>query len=483
MAKEQQTRLEKLEELKKTGINPYPSATALHQEILEIRKLKEGKVTAVGKIISLRSHGKSTFLDLKDEFGQIQVYFKIDEVGEDNYKNLDLMDAGDYLEVTGTLFTTHAGELTILAKTYKLLSKTLLPLPDKWYGLKDTEIRYRKRFLDLLINEKAKENLMIRSKIITALRNFMDSHGFVEVETPILQPLHGGAAAKPFSTKYNILDQEMFLRIAPELYLKRLVVGGFERVYEIGKNFRNEGLSHMHNPEFTMMEFYWAYQNYNGLMEFTEELISHLVQDVKGSLKIEYQGQQLDFNPPFKRITFSDLIKENCDIDIYAYPDFESLKKEVENKNIELNFKEITTWPKLVDELYKKVARPKIIQPTFLIDYPIVLKPLAKAHADKPEIAENFQFVVGGGIELINAYSEQNDPIEQEKMFQEQAELKKKGYEEGESVDENFIEALKYGLPPTAGWGMGIERIAMLLTDQYSIKEVIPFPTLKNIKD
>lgn len=482
MAEEQQTRLEKLETLKKAGINPYPSGVAIHREIAEIRKLKEGEVTAVGKIISLRSHGKSTFLDLKDEFGQIQIYFKIDEIGEENYKNLDLLDAGDYLEVTGTLFTTHMGELTVLGKTYKLLSKTLLPLPDKWYGLKDTEIRYRKRFLDLIINEKAKENLMTRSKIITALRSFMDSHGFMELETPILQPLHGGAAAKPFKTQYNILDQEMYLRIAPELYLKRLVVGGFEKVYEIGKNFRNEGLSHMHNPEFTMMEFYWAYQNYVGLMEFTEELISHLVQEIKGSLKIEYQGQEIDFNPPFKRISFSGLIKEDSGIDIYAYPEFEDLKKEVEAKNIELNFKEITTWPKLVDELYKKMVRPKIIQPTFLIDYPIVLKPLAKAKADNPEIAENFQFVVGGGIELINAYNEQNDPVQQEKMLRDQMELKKKGYEEGENVDENFIEALKYGLPPTAGWGMGIERLAMILTDQYSIKEVIPFPTLKNLK-
>lgn len=479
---EEASRLEKLEILKGKGINPYPSLAIKRQTISKARKQKNGTVEVAGKIISLRNHGKSTFADLVDESAKLQLYFKWDNLGEKNYRDLNLLDSGDYLQIKGDLFTTHAGELTVEVKEYNILAKSLLPIPDKWYGLRDTEIRYRKRFLDLIINEKTRENLRIRSKIVSKLRRFMEENGFMEVETPILQAIPGGAAAKPFKTKYNILDQEMYLRIAPELYLKRLIVGGFEKVFEIGKNFRNEGLSHMHNPEFTMIEFYWAYQNYKGLMDFTEELISDLVIKIKGSIKISYQGNNIDFTPPFNRIKFVDLIREHCGINIEKDVDFEALKNEVIAKNIDLNFKEITTWPKLVDELYKKVARPKIVQPTFLIEYPIVLKPLAKAKADNLQLAENFQLVVGGGVELINAYNEQNDPIEQEKKFREQAELKKEGYDEAENIDENFLEALKYGMPPTAGWGMGIERLAMILCDQYSIKEVIPFPTLKNLK-
>ncbi|MDD3774094.1 MAG: lysine--tRNA ligase, partial [Patescibacteria group bacterium] len=382
MKKEEASRLEKLENLKNEGINPYPSVALNCGSIANVREKKEGEVIIAGKIISLRSHGKSTFADLEDESAKIQLYFKLDNLGEKKYQDLSLLDAGDYIQVKGDLFSTHAGELTVEIKEFSILAKSLLPIPDKWYGLKDTEIRYRKRFLDLIINDNARNNLRIRSKIVSSLRSFMEKNNFIEIETPVLQPIPGGAAAKPFKTKYNILGQDMYLRIAPELYLKRLIVGGFERVYEIGKNFRNEGLSHMHNPEFTMMEFYWAYQNYESLMDFTEKLVSNLVKEIKGKLKITYQGEEIDFKPPYKRVKFIDLIRDHCGIDLEKSSDFESLKKEVLSKNIDLNFKEISTWPKLADELYKKVARPKIMQPTFLIDYPSVLKPLAKAKAE-----------------------------------------------------------------------------------------------------
>jgi len=308
----------------------------------------------------------------------------------------------------------------------------------------------------------------------------MNKSGFVEVETPVLQMIPGGAAAKPFITHYNILKQDMYLRISPELYLRRMVVGGFEKVFEIGKNFRNEGLSHMHNPEFTMMEFYWAYQDYRGLMEFTQDLISTVIKNTKKSLEVEYQGDIINFAPPYRIVSFRDLVMTDCGIDIFKYPDFDSLKKEVNKKGIELDFKSITVWVKLVDELYKKVSRPKIVEPIFLVDHPIELTPLAKAHDNNPRIAQRFQLVCGKGIELINAYTELNDPLEQEKRFSEQVKMSKQGWDESAMMDQDFVEALKYGLPPTAGWGMGIERIAMLLTDNYSIKEVIPFPTLKN---
>jgi lysyl-tRNA synthetase class 2 len=483
---EAQSREEKLENIIKAGINPYPSKSSRSTNIKEAKKSKD-KITIAGKIISIRSHGKSTFMDIQDETGLIQIYFKFDAVGEENYQFLKNIDAGDYIEATGDVFKTKSGEITLAASGYKILSKTILPVPDKWSGLKDTELRFRKRFLDLIINPEVRQNLETRSKIIDSLRSYLKKNGFIEVETPILQPIPGGASAKPFVTHFNILKQDMYLRIAPELYLKRLIVGGFEKVFEIGRQFRNEGLSHMHNPEFTSIEFYWAYQDYESLMKFTEDLISTAVQDACGKLKITYQENELNFTPPYPKITFDALIEKDCGINIYQYPEFEDLKKEVVKKKIDLNFKDIKVWPKLVDELYKKVSRPKIIQPIFVIDHPLVLVPLAKAKEDPacrqagiPQKSQTFQLVCAGGIELLKAYTEQNDPKEQEERFKEQVKLSKAGWDESNMMDENFIEALKYGLPPTAGWGMGIERFAMILTNQYSIKEVIPFPTLKN---
>lgn len=478
--KEAETREDKLQNFIAAGINPYPSGSKKTLNILEARKSKE-KVTIAGKIISIRSHGKSTFMDVQDETALIQVYFKLDTVGEEDYNFLKNFDVGDYIEATGEIFKTKTEEITLGVSKYRILAKTLLPLPDKWYGLKDTELRYRKRFLDMLINPEVRKNIEIRSKLIDSLRCFLKENGFIEVETPILQSIPGGASAKPFVTHYNILKQDMYLRIAPELFLKRLVVGGFEKVFEIGRQFRNEGLSHMHNPEFTSVEFYWAYQDYESLMKFTEKLISNTVKEVCGKTKITYQENELNFAPPFPRITFDALIEKDCGINIYQHPEFEDLKKEVIKNKIDLNFKDIKVWPKLVDELYKKVSRPQIIQPIFVIDHPLDLVPLAKAKEDEPQKSQTFQLVCAGGLELIKAYTEQNDPKEQEKRFLEQVKLSEAGWDESNMMDENFVEALKYGLPPTAGWGMGIERFAMILTNQYSIKEVIPFPTLRNL--
>ena len=478
---EKQTRAEKLRNIIKAGVNPYPSHVKKNSSISDAKKNK-GKVTIAGKIVSIRSHGKSTFMDVQDESALMQIYIKFDSVGEEKYIFLKNFDIGDYIESTGEVFKTKTGEITLAVSNYTLLAKTLLPLPDKWYGLKDTELRYRKRFLDLIINPEVKKNLEIRSKLTDALRSFMRDNGFIEVETPILQAIPGGASAKPFVTHYNILKQDMYLRIAPELFLKRLIVGGFEKVFEIGRQFRNEGLSHMHNPEFTSMEFYWAYQNYESLMKFTEKLVSFAIKQVCRKTKIKYQNNELNFSPPYPRITFDALIEKDCGINIYQFPKFEDLKKEVQKKKIDLNFKDIKVWPKLVDELYKKVSRPKIIQPIFVIDHPLVLVPLAKAKDDEMQKSQTFQLVCGGGFELLKAYTEQNDPAEQEKRFKEQVKLSKAGWDESNMMDENFVEALKYGLPPTAGWGMGIERFAMILANQHSIKEVIPFPTLKNTK-
>jgi len=478
MEKENEIRLEKLNNLTNMGIEAYTSTTLREKNISEIRENIGKSYWIAGKVVSLRDHGKSTFADLKDESNQIQIYFKSD-ILEKKYEILNHLDIGDYLEVHGEIFVTHVGETTVKVDDFKILTKSLLPLPDEWYGFKDTDLRYRKRFVDLLSNPQVKKNIETHSKIISCLRSFMQKEGFIEVETPILQPIPGGAAAKPFITHYNILDADFYLRVSPELYLKRLIVGGFEKIFEVGRCFRNEGLSHMHNPEFTMFEFYWAYKDYEFLMSFTEKMLSETIENIKGSFEIEYQGGKIDFSPSYPRIVLSDLIKKDTGIDITKFNEFESLKNEIQNKEIKLDYSEIKVWTKLVDELYKKVSRPKLIQPTFIIDHPIELSPLAKEKDDNPKLTQRFQLVCGGGMEIVNAYSELNDPIDQEKRIAEQLKMRKAGWNESERLDGNFIEALKYGMPPTAGWGMGIDRFTMLLTDQYSIKEVIAFPALK----
>lgn len=478
---EAEVRLEKLEELRKLGINPYPSLTPEHEPIEHVRKLGEGKDAATaGRIESIRLHGKLAFVDLVDPESKIQLFFSKSEVSEDKFKLLSLLDNGDYIWLTGELFTTKAGELTIKVKDFQLLSKSLLPIPTSWQGLEDVETRYRQRALDFKINPEARKIIHTRSQLIAGVRAFLDRHGFTEVQTPALQPIPGGAAAKPFITHYHALDGDYYLRIAAELYLKRLVVGGFERVYDICTDFRNEGLSHMHSPEFMMCEFYWAYQDYKGLVAITQQMIQELVKKVHGKLTFTYQNQELDFSNDFAIKKYVDIIKEDTGLDVLELNTFDKLKKAVNAKKIKFEGQKIKVWSELVDELFKKISRPKIIQPTFVIDYPVELQPLAKKHRDDPRLAEQFQLVLAGGLELVKAYSELNDPLDQEARFKEQVKMGEQGWDEAQMMDDNYIEALKFGMPPTAGWGMGIERLTMILTNQHSIKEVIPFPTLRS---
>lgn len=476
---EKEIRLDKLSQLQEMGVDPYPAVTPKHIDMVLARQKKEGDHEAVaGRIIAIRQHGKSTFIDLFQDDQKLQIYFKLDELGQ-LYELINLLDNGDYLWVEGEFFITKAGELSLKAKKFQLLSKSLLPIPDAWQGLEDVETRYRSRSLDLKINSEAHKIILIRSQVIAQIRNYFEKHGFIEVTTPVLQPIPGGAAAKPFITHYNALDCDFYLRISKELYLKRLVVGGFERVFEIGPDFRNEGLSFMHNPEFTMCEAYWAYQDYRGFLQATQQLIQELVKNVHGTLAFEYQGHTLDFNGQFPVKKYVDVIKEDTGLDITELSTFDSLSNAIKDKGITFENQNIKVWSELVDELFKKVSRPKIIQPTFIIDYPVVLQPLAKKHRDNNNLAEQFQLIAGGGFELVKAYSELNDPIDQEKRFREQMKMGEAGWEEAQILDENYIEALKFGMPPTAGWGMGIERLVMLLTNQHSIKEVLPFPTLR----
>jgi len=476
---ESQIRLEKYQELKKSGVEVFPSDTPEHIALSQAKKLSEGKkVAIVGRIVGLRTHGKIAFLDLFEDEEKIQVFV---DAQQPFFETIKLLDSGDYLYVKGQLFLTKAGELTVKAQKLQLLAKALLPIPESWQGLSDIETRYRQRALDFKVNPVAREIIKKRSHVIRLMRAFLDNLDFIEIQTPILQAIPGGASAKPFITRYNTLEADFYLRIAPELYLKRLITGGFERVYEIGPSFRNEGLSHMHNPEFTTCEFYWAYQNYLGLMTVSQKMVQELVKKVTGSLKISYQKQEVDFSGDFTVERYSELIEKETGLNIDRLDTFAKLKTAVKEKKITFENQDIKVWSELVDELFKKVVRPKIVQPTFVIDYPISTTPLAKTKTDNPQYAQRFQLILAGGFELINAYSELNDPIEQEERFREQMKMKKEGWAEAQVLDENYIEALKYGMPPTAGWGLGIDRLVMILTDQYSIKEVIPFPTLRPI--
>ncbi len=478
------TRVERLGALAKLGIDPYPSASKRTHTIIDLEdnlsKLKKDKkITIVGRIRSIRGHGGSTFAHLEDGTGKFQIYFKKDELKSKLYENFtELIDVGDFLQVTGELFKTKRGEHTIMVKDWTLLSKALQPLPEKWHGLQDIEARFRKRYLDLISNEEVREVFYKRATIITSIRKFLDDHGFLEVDTPQLQPLPGGALAKPFTTHHNSLDTDLYLRIAPELYLKRLIVGGYERVYEVARCFRNEGMDWSHNPEFTQVEFYAAYMDYEQLMDFTEDLVLDIVKNVNAKNEIEYQGKKIKFKKKFKRVQFRQALIDAADIDIEAYPDQKSIYK----KTQELGLKDVgpkDSRGKICDELYKEYVRPNLVQPTFIIDHPVELSPLAKKKSDDPKYVERFQLVAGGGIELVNAFSELNDPIDQRERFNEQQEAALAGDDEAHPIDDDFIEALEHGMPPTAGFGMGIDRLTGLLTDKRNIKEVILFPTLR----
>jgi len=440
------TRLEKLAAIKRAGIDPYPikikRTHSIEQVLNDFERLSRSKtkLSLVGRIRSIREHGGSTFLHFEDGTAKIQAYLKRDKVGVENYRFFSAnFDVGDFIEISGVLFKTKRGEKTIEAVGFKILAKSLLPLPEKWHGLKDVEERFRKRYLDLMMNPEIREKFEMRSKIIEELRRILSGQGFLEVETPILQPIPGGALAKPFKTHLNTLKLDLYLRVAPELYLKKLLIGGWEKIYEIGRCFRNEGMDAHHNPDFTMLELYWAYQDRDGLMEFVEETIVDLLKKIKKTQQISYQGEKINFKTPWRRIKFKDLVKKTKGADL--------------------------------DELFKEACRKKIIQPTFVIDHPVGMTILAKAKPEQHQEAHRFQLVVGG-IEIINGFSELNDPLEQEKRFRA-AKI------ETERKDKDFLEALQYGMPPAAGLGIGIDRLVALLTDVHSLREAILFPTMR----
>ena len=477
-----QGRVEKLEKLKKAGIDPYPAKSwrshEIGQVLSEFENLSADKrsVVVVGRIMAKREHGGSIFLDIRDESGQIQAYFKKDILGERNYELFsETTDIGDFMEVQGFLFKTKKDEKTVEVEKFRLLAKSLLPLPEKWHGLKDVEERFRKSYLDIIFNPQVKDKILTRAKIITELRHFLDSRDFVEVETPILQTLAGGANARPFETKLNTLDLDVYLRIAPELYLKRLLVAGFEKVYEIGKNFRNEGIDRDHNPEFSELEFYVAYQDYEWLMKFTEEFLESIVAKVFGSTQVKYKDHVIDFKGPYKRVDFNELLEKYTGLN-YDEADEGTLAKKA--KELDIKIEKVMTKGNIADEIYKKIARPEIIEPTFVINHPIDISPLSKKLDKEPEHVARFQLLVAGN-EIINAFSELNDPIDQCERFEAQQKLAKKGDQEAHPFDEDFVEALEYGMPPAAGLGLGIDRLTAILTDSHSIRDVILFPLMR----
>jgi lysyl-tRNA synthetase class 2 len=479
-------RIKRLEAIKSAGILPFPEKTKrthkISESLKDFKKLSrsEKEIILVGRIKSQREHGGSTFLDIEDGSGKIQAFFKKNRLGEKSYEFfLNNFDIGDFIEIRGILFKTKRGEKTIEAADYKMLTKVLLPLPEKWHGLKDVEERFRKRYLDLIFNLEVKTKFEMRSKIIKEIRNFLDQEGFLEVETPILQPIYGGASAKPFKTYLNAMNMNLYLRIALELYLKRLLVGGFEKVYEMGKVFRNEGIDRSHNPSFTMLEFYIAYTDYKDMMKFTEKFLTFVIKKTLRKLTILYEKKEINFKTPWPRIEFNQLLKKYTKID-FEEINLENLKKEAKKMGVEIP--KGSNKAEIADEIYKKFCRLQIWNPTFITHHPIEAKPLSKMLKKDPKKSANFQLVVAGW-ELVNAFSELNDPLEQRRRFEEQEKLFKGGFEEAQRMDEDFLKALEYGMPPAAGLGMGVDRLVALLTNSYSLREVILFPMMKPKND
>jgi len=468
-----QQKLQKLEELKEKGLCLYGGKYDATVRIKQVKDdFKEGvSVKIAGRIMAYREHGKSIFADVKDISGKIQIYVQKNIVGEDNFAVFKKLDTGDIIGIEGDTFLTHMGEQTIKVNRFDLLSKSLLPLPEKWHGLKDVETRYRQRYVDLIINDDVREVFILRSKIVKSIRDFLDNKNFIEVETPMMQHLAGGAAAKPFKTHHNALGVDLFLRIAPELYLKRLLVGGLERVYELNRNFRNEGISRRHNPEFTMLEVYQAYGDYEEMMKLTEELISSLALQVWGSTKkLMKDGRELDLTVPWKRITLNDSVKEVCGKDFFTVDDPYKTARDL-NVDVSQNMNR----DEILCEVFETLVEPNLYQPTFVTHYPASLCPLAKTIEGNPELTARFELIMRGQ-EVANAYSELNDPIEQKERL-----LKQAGAQDGEQkqIDDDFVRALEYGMPPAGGLGIGIDRLVMALTDSDSIRDVILFPQLK----
>ncbi len=491
-----QQRLGKLKKLKEMNISPFAYAfrrTHLVKEIIEnFSSLSENssEIALAGRIMSIRRMGRASFSHIMDKSGRLQIYIREDKAGREAYRLFKLLDIGDIIGVSGTIFKTRTGEITLLVNKLTLLSKSLRPLPivkekieenEKivYDAFADKELRYRQRYVDLVVNSDVRGVFTLRSKIVSVMRQYLEGKGYLEMETPILQPLYGGAFAKPFVTHHNALDIDFYLRIADELYLKRLIVGGFEGVYEISKDFRNEGMDRDHNPEFTMMELYVAYEDYEFMMNLVEDMLSTICVKLFGKTQIAYQGEEIDLKPPWKRISYFEAIKQYTGYDLYQ-KDISELKTVAKKLNVEL-IGEVDKG-KIIDEIFSEFVEPKLIQPTFIKDYPLELSPLAKKHRSNEKLVERFEGFVAGK-ELCNAFSELNDPIDQRERFEEQARLRAKGDEEAMIIDEDYIRAMEYGMPPTAGLGIGIDRLVMLLTDSPSIRDVILFPQMRPEKD
>jgi lysyl-tRNA synthetase, class II len=477
-------RREKLERLREAGIDPFPHEFAEREEIAEVRAAHEGleagletdsRHRVAGRIVARRGHGKACFLDIRDGSGQIQLHAREDLLGEEPYELLVHLDLGDFVGVEGTAMATRrGGELSLAIDHWRLLAKSLRPPPGKFHGLEDVETRHRQRELDLLANEQSRRVFAIRARTISETRRWLDEHGFVEVETPVLQPLYGGALARPFVTHHNALGRDFYLRIATELYLKRLVVGGIDRVYELGKDFRNEGVSHKHNPEFTMLEWYEAYADYEKTAHDLELLVAEVAERVLGSTRIERDGVEIELSPPWRRVTLREAIDERTGIDVAAHPTREALAAAMGSEPDPAE-----GWGKLVDGLLSKSVEPELVQPTFVVDYPVELSPFAKAHRSEEGLVERWEAFVGG-IEIANSFSELNDPDEQRRRFEQQAAELARGDEEAQPYDESFVEALEHGMPPTGGVGLGLDRLAMMLTGARSLREVILFPAMRS---
>lgn len=494
-----QQRLAKLKRIREKGIDPYPhryhrshttqEAVALFEGLeksvmpLPLTATAQGvhhtqeTVQIAGRVASFRSMGKASFLDLRDGSGKIQVYLRKDRLGEEKYALLKEMDLGDFLGVSGAMFRTKTGEVTVEASDCLLLAKSVRTPPEKWHGLVDVEKRYRQRYLDLMSSEEVRTIFRVRSKTISILRRFLDSRGFMEVETPILLPLAAGAMARPFATRHHALDRELFLRIATELHLKRLIVGGFDKVYEIGRVFRNEGIDIQHNPEFTTLESYEAYADYNDVMAMVEQMFGSIAQEVASNLKLPWGDQTIDLTPPWRRLPLREAIKEACGVDFQEYPDSASLGERMVSMGVPVERN--ASRGRLIDKLLSTYVEPSLLQPTFLVDYPLDMSPLAKRKPEDPTLVERFEAYIGG-MEIANAFTELNDPIDQRERFVEQERMRKEmGDQEFDRLDEDFLVAIEHGMPPTGGLGVGIDRMVMLLTNQRSIREVILFPQMR----
>jgi len=483
LAKLVEERRKKIAKLRKLGVNPYsnkfwrpiPTARIVEDYSKLENDEKSGKeVTVAGRVMSIRGHGKAGFADLHDFSGKIQLYFKYDDLGE-KWKIYELLDKGDILNAKGKPFRTKKGELTVWVKDFSILTKSVLPLPSKWYGLKDVETRYRQRYIDLIMNPHVKKTFITRSKVITAMREFLENHGFIEVETPILQPIYGGTRAKPFKTFHNKLGVELYLRISDELYLKRLIVGGFERVFEFCTDFRNEGIDTLHNPEFTQMETMCAYADYKDSMDLMERMLAFVAKKATGDTKVKYQGITLDFKPPWKRVKIVDAVEEHCGVNVKKIKDVKKMKSIATGLGVEVQ--EGMGVGRILAEIFKEKVEKKLVQPTIVYDYPTEVSPLAKKCKYDSSFVERFEpFIMG--VEIGNVYSELNDPAELRKRLEQEYEKARAGDEEAHPLDEDFIRALEYGMPPASGIGIGIDRLVMFLTDSPSIKDVIFFPQM-----